>query len=203
MSYVFKVENLPEQLIGTRVIWNTESGWNGNHTLFHGVDAQGYADAATGILRQAFLARMAILLANEDVAVILWYEADHQCDGTLYGFGLPTTSFDMSPCSHDPPIPKGLTPAGRALNTLHAWLHGETFTGPCQSSGTVWWCPLDGHATGKAILAWPTKWNSAESATALPAAFEYAHTLDGGTAQLRPGEKPLLEMRPRLFDNVR
>ncbi|HEY0307761.1 MAG TPA: hypothetical protein VGB94_06335, partial [Acidobacteriaceae bacterium] len=184
-------------------IWNTESGWNPNRTVFHGVDSEGYADAATGILRQAYIAREAILLANAGVVVNLWYEADHQCWGTLYGFGLPNTSQDMSSCPYDPPIPKGLTPAGRALATLHGWLHGETFTGPCQSAGTVWWCSLDGPATGKAILAWTTKWDSAESAVGLPAAFQYAHTLDGATAQLRAGEKPLLEMRPRLFNNSR
>jgi hypothetical protein len=184
-------------------IWNTESGWNPNRMLLHGLDATGYADASTGILRQAYLARMTILLANQGVAVNLWYEADNQCWGTLYGFGLPSSSPDMAPCSHDPPIAKGLTPGGIALNTLYTWLHGESFTGPCQASGTIWWCPLDGPATGKAILAWTTKWNAAESASILPATFQYAHTVDGTAAQLRPGEKPLLEMRPRLFNNQR
>lgn len=184
-------------------IWNTESGWNGNKTLLHGVDAEGHSDAATGILRQAFLARQTILLANQGIAVNLWYEADHQCDGTLFGFGLPTTSPQMLPCQKDPVIPPGLTPAGQALNTLYRWMHGGVFSGPCQSSGTVWWCPLHGPATGDAILAWTTRWDAPESASVLPAKFRYAHTLDGGTAELRPGEKPLLEPRPRLFNNLR
>lgn len=182
-------------------IWNTESGWNNNKTLLHGVDAAGHADAATGLLRQAFFARETILLANEGVAVNLWYEADHQCTGTLYGFGQPSTGPDMHSCPNDPVVPEGLTPAGHALVVLHTWLHGATFTGPCQSRGTVWWCPIAGPEIGDSVLAWTTKWNAAESAVAVPGNYKYAHTLDGTTAQLRPGEKPLLEIRPRLFSN--
>ena len=184
-------------------VWNTESGWNTNKTLLHDVDATGHADAVTGFLRQAFLARETILLANEGVAVNLWYEADHQCTGTLYGFGEPDTGPNMRSCPNDPVIPEGLTPAGQALVTLHGWLHGGTFTGPCQSKGTVWWCPISGPATGQGILAWTTKWETAEPGTLLPATFRYAHALDGTTAELRPGEKPLLEIRPRLFNNLR
>jgi hypothetical protein len=184
-------------------IWNTESGWNGNKTLLHGVDSEGYADAATGLLRQAFLARQSILLANKGVAVNLWYEADHQCDGTLFGFGAPASAVEMSPCKQDPVIPKGLTPAGKALVTLYSWLHGGTFTGPCQASGTVWWCPVSGPAIGDGILAWTTKWDTSELAAMLPATFEYAHTLDGATVQIRAGEHPLLELRPRLFNHKR
>ena len=41
-------------------------------------------------MRQAYLARLETLLANEGVAVNLWYEADHQCTGTLVGLGLPS-----------------------------------------------------------------------------------------------------------------
>jgi hypothetical protein len=184
-------------------IWNTESGWNQNKTLLHGVDAEGHADAATGRLRQAFFARETILMANKGVAVNLWYEADHQCTGTLYGFGEPDTGPNMHACPNDPVIAQGLTPAGRALVTLYGWMHGATFSGPCRSAGTVWWCPISGPAIGDAVLAWTTKWDKPESATILPARFEYAHSLDGTTAQLRSGEKPLLEIRPRLFNNVR
>jgi len=184
-------------------IWNTESGWSKNNELFHGIGKDGYADADTGLLRQAFLARQSILLANKGIAVNLWYEADHQCDGTLYGFGDPPTSPQMAPCHDDPPIPLGLTPAGRTLNVIYAWLHGGTFKEPCQSSGTVWWCAISSPAAGDGVIAWTTKLGSSESATALPAAFRYAHTLDGTTAELTPGEKPLLEMRPRLFNNKR
>jgi hypothetical protein len=184
-------------------IWNTESGWNGNKTLLHGVDANGYADAETGILRQAFLARQTILLANQGVSVNLWYEADHQCDGTLYGFGADPASQQMERCHSDPVIPVGLTPAGHALNTLWAWLHGASFTGPCQSVATIWWCPIAEASGDKAILAWTTRWGPPQSASMLPAGFKYAHTLDGNTAGLSPGEKPLLEPRPRLFDNKR
>ena len=183
-------------------IWNTESGWNGNKTLLHGIDASGYADAGTGILRQAFLARQTILLANQGVAVNLWYEADHQCDGTLYGFGSSPASQDMEHCHSDPVIPVGLTPAGHALNTLWSWLHGAAFTGPCQPAGTIWWCPITEASGEKALLAWTTNWGEAQSGSILPADFKYAHTLDGETAGLRSGEKPLLEPRPRLFDNT-
>jgi hypothetical protein len=185
-------------------IWNTESGWNGNRTLLHGVDAEGHADPATGILRQAFLARMTILMANKGVAVNLWYEADHQCDGTLYGFGLSSqSSYEMWQCRKDPVIPVGLTPAGRALNVLHDWLHGSEFTAACKSLGTVWWCPIHGPAIGDAVLAWTTRWDGSEWAKVLPGTFRYAHTLDGTTAQVQPGERPLLEPRPRLFSNNR
>ncbi len=190
-------------LLATTPIWNTESGWNGNRTLLHGVNSDGYADAATDYLRQAFLARETILLANRGIPVNIWYEADHQCDGTLYGFGLPTSSNEMWQCRNDPVIPRGLTPAGIALNTLHSWLDGATFTGPCKSSGSVWWCPLTGPSIGEAILAWTTSWKGAEPAAILPAKFEYAHVLDGSDTQLKPGQGPLLEMRPRLFNNRR
>lgn len=184
-------------------IWNTESGWNGNHTLLHGVDADGFADAATGHLRQAFLARTTLLLATAGVAVNLWYEADHQCDGTLYGFGLPASSPEMWQCRSDPVIPKGLTPAGRALNALYGWLHGNAFTAPCTARGTVYWCAIrrPDHSTG--VIAWTTSAKGEELANVLPAVFRYAHTLDGETVGLRAGEHPLLEMRPRLFDGVR
>jgi hypothetical protein len=37
----------------------------------------------------------------------------------------------------------------------------------------------------------------------LPGSFLYARTLDASEAGLKPGEKPLLEMRPRLFSNTR
>jgi hypothetical protein len=184
-------------------IWNTESGWMKNSDLLHGVEKEGHADPATGILRQAFFARESILLANEGVAVNLWYEADHQCDGTLYGFDLPASSQEMKPCSQDPVIPSGLTPAGRAMNTIYAWLHDGTFTGPCSSKGTVWWCPVSGPGIGDGLIAWTTKWNQPESASVLPAEFKYAHTLDGMIFQVPPGEKPLLEIRPRLFNSVR
>ena len=185
-------------------IWNTESGWNGNGTLMHGVDAAGFADAATGFLRQAYFARMAILLANAGVAVNLWYEADHQCFGTLYGFGAATRPSDISGCKSDPPIPEGLTPTGHALVALHAWLHGATFSAACRASGTVWWCPLQSAAGAEEIVAWTTKLGQSESADeSMWPKFRYAHTLDGGTAELRPAEKPLLEGRPRLFNNVR
>ena len=184
-------------------IWNTESGWNGNRTLLHGVNAAGFADAATDHLRQAFLARETILMANAGIAVNLWYEADHQCDGTLYGFDLPPTSAEMWQCHSDPVIPKGLTPAGHALNTVYSWLHGATFTAACRSSGTVWWCSLRGPHSGDGVIAWTTSIKGMESATVIPARYRYSHTLDGETAGLRPGEHPLLEMRPRLFDNAR
>jgi hypothetical protein len=183
-------------------IWNTESGWNGNKGLFHGVDAAGHADDFTWHLRQAFLARTAILLANRGVAVNLWYEADHQCWGTLYGLGPEAAPREMASCSADPVIPAGLTPAGRALNTLDSWLHGATFTGPCTSVGTIWQCSIRSPSIGNAVLAWTTRWGSAESAS-LGQSFQYAHTLDGNTAELKPGEAPLVEGRPRLFNNRR
>jgi hypothetical protein len=184
-------------------IWNTESGWNGNHTLIHGVDDQGHADAATGLLRQAFFSREAILMANEGVVVNLWYEADHQCDGTLIGFGDADTSESMKPCPHDPVIPSGLTPTGHAFVVLYGWLHGATFTGPCRSKGTQWWCPLQSPTLGETILAWTTSWKGPERGVDLPGSFLYARTLDASEAGLKPGEKPLLEMRPRLFSNTR
>jgi hypothetical protein len=182
-------------------IWNTESGWNGNKVLFHGVDEQGQADATTWLLRQAFLARETILLANSGVAVNLWYEADNQCWGTLYGLGATAAPHEMAPCSADPAIPTGLTPAGRALNTLDEWLHGASFTGPCKSSGSVWQCPLQSATLGSAVIAWTTRWSP--EAADLGQSFQFAHTLDGGTAKLSPGERPLLESRPRLFNNSR
>jgi hypothetical protein len=181
-------------------IWNTESGWNGNKVLFHGVDAAGHVDDFTWRLRQAFLGRETILLANRGVAVNLWYEADNQCWGTLYGTGPEAASREMAPCSSDPVMPLGLTPAGRALNTLYSWLHGATFTGPCTSAGTIWRCPVEGAAIGSAVLAWTTRWGTAESASLGPT-FRYVHTLDGTTAELQSGETPLLEGRPRLFNN--
>jgi hypothetical protein len=184
-------------------IWNTESGWNTNKTLLHGLDAEGHADAATGFLRQAFFAREAILLANKGVAVNLWYEADHQCTGTLYGFGEPHSGANMRSCPTDPIIPEGLTPAGIALVNLYKWLHGSTFTGSCQSHGTVWWCPIEGPNIGNGIIAWTTKFDNAETGTELQGDFRYAHTLDGTSAEVKPGEKPLLELRPRLFNKVR
>lgn len=183
-------------------IWNTESGWNGNKVLFHGVDADGHADDFTWHLRQAFLARETILLANRGVAVNLWYEADNQCWGTLYGLGPEAALREMSPCSADPVIPVGLTPAGRALNTLYSWLHGATFTRACISAGTVWQCPIVSPTIGAAILAWTTRWGTAESAN-LGQTFRYSHTLDGDAAQIGIGESPFLESRPRLFNSRR
>jgi hypothetical protein len=184
-------------------IWNTESGWNGNKTLLHGLDEEGHADIATDLLRQAYLARQLILLANQGVAVNLWYEADHQCDGTLFGFGSPDSSPDMWQCRQDPVIPKGLTAAGKAVVTLYSWLHAGTFTGACQSSGSAWWCPVSGPEIGEGILAWTTKWDTSERAALLPAKFEYAHALDGSVAQIPKGDHPLLELRPRLFNHRR
>ena len=181
-------------------LWNTESGWNSNKTLLHGTDSSGNADEETGILRQAYLARLEVLLANEGVAVNIWYEADHQCTGTLVGFGLPPTSPEFRSCPNDPPIPSGLTPAGRALNTMYQWLHGGTFTGPCTSSGEVWWCPVSGPGSGTGVIAWTTKWKGAESASKLPGRYPFAHTLDGETMPIRPDDKSI-EFRPRLFSD--
>lgn len=181
-------------------IWNTESGWNTNKTLLHGTDSEGHADEETGILRQAYLARMEILLANEGVAVNIWYEADHQCTGTLFGFGLPPTSHEFDPCRNDPPIPPGLTPAGRALNTMYQWLHGGSFSGPCKSSGDVWSCPVSGPGAGHGVIAWTTKWKGTESTSRLPGKFQYVHTLDGETMPYKADEK-MLEFRPRLFND--
>ena len=181
-------------------IWDTESGWNTNKTLLHGTDAEGRADQETGILRQAYLARLEILLANQGVAVNIWYEADHQCTGTLVGFGLDKSSPELRSCPNDPPIPSGLTPAGRALNTMYQWLHGATFTGPCQSSGETWSCPVSGPATGDAVIAWTTSWKGPEAAPKALAGFRFSHTLDGESSPVRPEDKPL-EMRPRLFNN--
>jgi hypothetical protein len=181
-------------------IWNTESGWNGNKTLFHGLDAAGHTDEFSWHLRQAFLVREAILLANRGVAVNLWYEADHQCWGTLYGLGPEAAPREMGSCSSDPVMPLGLTPAGRALNILYSWLDGATFTGPCTSAGTIWQCPVESPAIGSAVLAWTTRWGTSESAN-LGSTFHFAHSLDGTTVELRSGEIPLLEGRPRLFNN--
>ncbi len=181
-------------------MWNTESGWNTNKTLLHGVDSEGHADAETGVLRQAYLARLEILLANEGVAVNIWYEADHQCTGTLVGFGLDRSSPEFRSCPNDPSIPSGLTPAGRALNTMYAWLHGGTFTGPCQSKGDVWWCPVSGPGSGEGVIAWTTKWKDEESTAKLPGKYQYVHNLDGESLPLRGNEKPI-EFRPQLFNN--
>lgn len=181
-------------------IWNTESGWNTNKTLLHGVDSEGQADQETGILRQAYLARLETLLANQGVAVNLWYEADHQCTGTMVGFGLPLTSPEFRSCPNDPFIPAGLTPTGRALNTMYQWLHGDTFTGPCKSSDDVWWCPVSGPASGDGVLAWTTSWKGPESASKLPGKFQFVHTLDGETTAFKADEKSV-EFRPRLFNN--
>ena len=181
-------------------IWNTESGWNTNKTLLHGVDADGHADQETGVLRQAYLARMEILLANAGVAVNIWYEADHQCTGTLVGFGLDRTSPEMRSCPNDPLIPQGLTPAGQALNTIYAWLRGGTFTGSCQSKGDLWWCPISGPGSGDGVIAWTTRWKGAQSASRLPGKYRYVHTLDGQSAPFRPNET-LIEFRPQLFNS--
>jgi hypothetical protein len=181
-------------------VWNTESGWNANKTLLHGVDAEGHADKETGILRQAYLGRLEILLANEGIAVNLWYEADHQCTGTLVGFGLGPTSPELRSCPSDPPIPAGLTPAGRALNAMYKWLHGGTFAGPCKSSGDVWWCAVSGPGSGDGVIAWTTKWQGDESGSKLPGKFQYVHNLDGQTVPFRGNEKQI-EFRPQLFNN--
>jgi len=181
-------------------IWNTESGWNTNKTLLHGTDAEGHADEETGMLRQAYLARLEVLLANEGVAVNIWYEADHQCTGTLVGFGLPSTSPEFRSCPNDPPIPQGLTPAGRALNTLYQWLHGGTFTGACTASGDVWSCPVRGPGSGTGVIAWTTKWKGQESASRLSGKFQFVHTLDGETMPVSAQDKQV-EFRPRLFSD--
>lgn len=181
-------------------IWNTESGWNTNKTLLHGTDAEGHADEETGILRQAYLARLEVLMANEGVAVNIWYEADHQCTGTLVGFGLPLTSGEFRSCPNDPPIPSGLTPAGRALSTIYQWLHGGTFTGPCKSQGDVWWCPVAGPGSGEGVIAWTTKWKGEESVSQLPGKYPFAHTLNGESLSVRGGDKAV-EFRPRLFNS--
>jgi len=152
------------------------------------------------MLRQAYLARLEILLANEGVAVNLWYEADHQCTGTLVGFGLPPTSPEFRSCANDPPIPSGLTPAGRALNTMYQWLHGASFTGPCKSSGDVWWCPVNGPGAGNGVIAWTTKWKAEESAAKLPGKFQFVHTLDGESLPLQANARAI-EFRPRLFND--
>lgn len=185
-------------LPGTLQIWNTESGWNTNKTLLHGADDKGEADQETGILRQAYLARMETLLANEGVAVNIWYEADHQCTGTLVGFGLPHTSPEFRSCPNDPLIPQGLTPAGRALKTVYEWLHGGTFTGPCKSSGDVWWCPVSGPGSGNGVIAWTTKWKGDETASKLPGKYQSVRTLDGESMPFQANGK-LVEFRPRLF----
>jgi len=183
-------------------VWDTESGWYGNKNLFHGVDANGYADAITGMMRQAFLARETILLANEDVGVNLWYEADHQCDGTLIGFGYPQSSPEMRQCPNDPVIPPGLTPAGRALVVVYGWLHGGTFDGPCKASAGVWSCPITTQRGGRGLIAWTEKLESTATIAPPPGGFRYAHTLDGQTQPLKP-EQPLpVEMRPTLFDDA-
>jgi hypothetical protein len=181
-------------------IWNTESGWNTNKTLLHGTNSDGLADEETGMLRQAYLTRLELLMANAGVAVNIWYEADHQCTGTLVGFGLPSTSHEFDPCHNDPPIPQGLTPAGRALNTMYQWLHGGTFTGPCKSSGDVWSCPVSGPGSGTGVIAWTTKWSSTESASKLSGKYPFAHTLDGESMPVRPDDKAV-EFRPRLFNS--
>ena len=183
-------------------IWNTESGWNTNKTLLHGSDSEGHADEETGILRQAYLARLEILLANAGVALNLWYEADHQCTGTLVGFGLPATSPEFRSCPSDPTIPSGLTPAGRALKTVYQWLHGGTFTGPCKSSGDVWWCPVSGPGVGTGVIAWTAKWKETESSSKLPGKYPFAHTLDGETMAVGADDKAV-EFRPRLFNSSR
>jgi hypothetical protein len=181
-------------------IWNTESGWNTNKTLLHGVDAEGHADKETGTLRQAYLARLEVLLANAGVAVNLWYESDHQCWGTLVGFGFDRASPEMRSCPNDPTIPSGLTPAGRALNTMYKWLHGGTFSGPCQSSADVWWCPVSGPGSGDGVIAWTTKWRGEESPSKLPGKFQFVHNLDGQTAPFHANQKHI-KFRPQLFNN--
>ncbi len=180
-------------------IWNTESSWVGNHVLINGIDEEGKADATSGIMRQAYLARMEILLANRGVAVNIWYASDHQCDGTLIGFGASPSSQEMSQCQGDPVVPPGLTPAGQALVTMYKWLHGGTFTGPCRAAGTVWSCPLTGPSTGNAVLAWTTRWDGQEKGT-IPGSYQYGHTLDGQT-QTVGGARAVLEPRPTLFNN--
>ncbi len=185
----------------TTPVWDTESGWYGNKNLFHGVDANGYADAITGMMRQAFLARETILLANLGVGVNLWYEADHQCNGTLIGFGYPQSSPEMRQCPDDPVIPPGLTPAGKALVIVHGWLHGGTFDGPCKASGSVWSCPLAQNGQHE-LLAWTTKNSGTETVSQGLGPFSYAHTLDGKSERLTPGQGVTLEMRPVLLNNT-
>lgn len=163
------------------------------------------ADPATDLLRQAYFARQKVLLANSGVAVNLWYEADHQCAGTLYGFGDdPKTSPEMHQCRTEPIIPLGLTPTGKALIILHQWLNGSTFTGRCQHRGAEWWCPLRDSSGMDAVLAWTTRWDRPEPGEAMPPFhFRYAHTLGGTTAAVLSSEKLLLEPRPRLFTDRR
>lgn len=181
-------------------IWNTESGWTNNKNLFHARDEEGYADTETGILRHAFLVREAILLANLGVAVNLWYEADHLCDGTLAGFGSRQNSNAMGSCSGDPIIPAGLTPAGLALIAVHGWLHGATFDGPCKPKSTAWTCPLTEAGKERGVIAWTTRVDKQEKISP-PTQFKYAHTLDGTTLSLGSNAPWTLEARPILFDD--
>jgi hypothetical protein len=81
-------------------------------------------------------------------------------------------------------------------------MHGAVFTGPCVPHNSIWQCPLRRENGESAVLAWTTQWGTTERAE-LGMTFRYAHTIDGSTAELKTGEKPLLEGRPRLFNNER
>ena len=172
-------------------IWNTESGWNTNKTLFHGADAEGHADEETGILRQAYLARLEILLANEGVAVNIWYEADHQCTGTLVGFALPSTSPNSARAPTTRRFLRDSTPAGRALKTMYEWLHGGNICGAVQIVGRCLVVPGERARSGTRRDRVDDQMEGRESASKLPGKYQFVHTLDGETMPFKPNEKTL------------
>lgn len=173
-------------------IFNTEFGFNGNSTLqvdtetVSYTDEQGISHAGVTIagpnswkLRQAYVARAAMVAGTSGVAVNLWYQADSDCYGTLI-VGIVHAKPNSNPgCRNDPvllpvntsgPHPftqvtgnEGLLPTGVAFNTIYGWLHGaRVVRPPANVSGDVWAMDIVDAKGGADRIVWNTNWMRSE-----------------------------------------
>jgi len=108
-------------------IWDTESSWGMDTKM---VDPTSQA---------AFLARSYVIHVSQGVHRFYWYAWDGS-DGRSASNESWGTLWDRD----------GLRLAGRALKTVSTWLQEAELPLHCQSSETVWTCPLN----SRAALVW-------------------------------------------------
>jgi len=118
-------------------IWSTEGGY--------GQQAPSEPDLD---LQAAFVARYYLLGWASGFKWLYWYAWDNPSWGTLWNAN------GVNGCSDGGSGTGCVTKAGTAYSQVYGWMAGNTMTGPCASSGTIWTCELTGPSGIKELAVW-------------------------------------------------
>ena len=135
----------------------------------------GCATSVSGMTQQAYIGRIELLYASNNVKRHYWY------------------AYDICPGLTNQPGTSTLNAAGIGYGNVESWMIGANLSTPCAANGTVWTCGLTRPSGYRALAVWDT---SGSSTFSVPSQYTQFQDLEGNTtaagATITIGTEPIL-----------